>query len=170
MRSARYAWGVVHNLVWTGVLVVGASALVAMVVPPEADRGSFHSSPEIERGGGFRTECETTRVRMQVAEGLPNAHYSLCDGQGNEVIRVMYDRSGRVAVTWGEGFAVRAGCSATPDGVYDVTVVRDQIAYRLEVRPDQTSGISVENRRFNERDGLGVTPDGLIVRGPSILE
>lgn len=107
---------------------------------------------------------------MQVPDGLPSAHYSLCDGEGNELIRVMYNRSGGVAVTWGAGFAVRAGCWATPGGAYDLTVMHGETEYRLAVRPDVVSGFTVLNRRTNERDGLSVTSGGWIVRGTSILE
>jgi hypothetical protein len=170
MRSARFAWGVAHSLVWTGALVIGAAALVSMVTPSEADKDGSRSSPEIQRADGFESECETTKVRMQVAEGFPYAHYSLCDGEGNEVIRVMYSNSGRVAVTWGDRFAVRAGCWAVPGGTYDLTVVQGEIEYRLQARPGLTSGFRVANRRTNERDGLGITPGGWIVRGPSILD
>jgi len=169
MRGARYAGIFACKLSWIGGVVIVASWLVASSAPLESNVGGSDPSGDFPRVVVPNFVCETTEVRMHVAEGQPSSHYSMKDGEGKELLRVMYSPSGRVVVTWGEGYSVRAGCTATPGGAYDLTVVNGAVDYRLVVRSDSSSGFSVKDRLSGDHDALSVTPEGRLVHGPSVL-
>jgi hypothetical protein len=170
MRGARYALIVAYNLAWMGATVLVAAGLISWNSPLESSESGSEPPREFHGAIGSEFQCETTEVRMGVAEGQPNSHYSLRDDEGKELLRVMYNRSGRVVVTWGEGFPVRAACSVMPGGAYEMSVRHGGSSYRLMVRPDATSGFTVSDSRFGVRDGLGVSPEGRLVHTPSVLD
>ncbi|MDR3620829.1 MAG: hypothetical protein P4L85_15870 [Paludisphaera borealis] len=171
MREARYALNAAYNLAcWCAVVVV-ATALASSLSPPRVDHdGASDPPPELKQSVVSDFECETTEVGMHVAEGRLFSHYSLRDDEGKELLRVMYGRSGRVVVTWGESFPVKAACSAMPGGHYSMDVVSGESCYRLLVRPHAASGFTVSGGPDGVRDGLGVTPEGKLVHGPTVLD
>jgi hypothetical protein len=171
MKGARYALIAACNLVGSGAVVVVAAVQASMLLPLQVDRvGDSDPPADFRESVGQEFECETTDVNMRVAEGRPFSHYSLRDDEGKELLRVMYGRSGRVVVTWGEGFPVRAACSSTPGGPYSLDVVSDESYYRLVVRPEAASGFTVSGGPDGVRDGLGITRKGALVHGPTVLD
>ncbi|MDR3620830.1 MAG: hypothetical protein P4L85_15875 [Paludisphaera borealis] len=169
MRIAQYVFAAAGNLVSKGCVVVVATALVSLMASLDGDVGGSDSPRGEPWTVGSAPQCDTTRVKMGVNAGRPFSFYSLEDEEGNEMVRVGYSRPGVVVINLGESFPARPGCSATVGGNYNFEVAHRGNFYRIRLRPDGTSGFTVSGAG-GVSDGLGFTPEGKLVHGPTVLD
>jgi len=168
-RRIRYAWAAAFDLAWkVGVIAIGLCALM-----PPADVKDAPERP-IPAGAAGQIEAgligDDVRVALSVPAGRPFAQCSVRNVDGDELARITYSRKGTLTIVLGEVFPARAGSTASPDGTFRLEVGRDEVAYKLELRPEGGSGFVVDHPRLGVRDGLGFSPEWKLIRGASVLD
>jgi hypothetical protein len=170
-RDARVVWAAAFDLVWkVGVIVI---AVVLCTLTPPAGVTDAPESPT-PAGGSVQTDAglfgDDVRVTLDVPEGRSLARCSLRDGEGKELARITYSRTGTITFVLDEAFPTRAGAIASPDGTYRLEVGHAGASYRLRIQPGGASGFAVDHRRLGIRSGLGFTPEGELIHDPAVID
>jgi hypothetical protein len=156
------------SLAWKcGVAIMAVSWIAAMFaslsVPPDVDRPN--PSPW---AASSSPQGRETHVRMEVPSRGLESNYVLEDEDGDEVVRVTYARGGFVIVRLGSSFPVQPGLSASRNGEYNFAVHHRGVSYRLKLRENEPSGLTVTDALHRITWGFGFTKDGDFVDDPSI--
>jgi hypothetical protein len=75
----------------------------------------------------------------------------------------MYNRKGDITLLSGRRFPIQAGSTMKADGTYTLNLSHGRHTYRLGLRSDGSSDVSVSGPANDRLGRFGVTPDGEFV-------
>lgn len=171
MNVVYSALAAAFEVAWKSGIIVVAIALIASMTSGEKGKASPEST-EVDPAKEVATAPggETNRVSMALPEGAFFSTCSLTDGEGNELIRATYDRTGGLWVHWGDAFPVQPAVTVTRRSAVEFTLRDRRALYHLRVRPQDASGLTISGPAPYGRHGLGINESGEAVNDPDLID
>lgn len=164
VRVGAAATALLAVVVKGAAVVVAAALILAML--PEREEGDPNSRPAAVAGRGPAVSApggDRTRVALLIAPGKPEITYVLVDPEGHELVLVRCALPGAVSVECRVERPILEGDRRGTYRACEVEARHGEHVYRLGLRADGSSDVSVSGRDDLKLGCLGVTATGQFV-------